>query len=403
MALTCSSCNINNLFDDDFKAHCKSPFHTFNLKRKVAGLGPISQEVWEEKKRAAEAAKSDGGESQNRAWLQKQAKYEKKKLKAGAKSARARVETPEEEAAEATAEPEPRPYVPEEPWTVKHCLFETKVFDSMEENLAYMGSKYSFFIPDREYVKDLDGLVLCLAEKVQKDFTCLFCNRIFRSMQACRAHMIDSGHTMIGTHSDTLLGEIGDYYDYSESHKELVAKLGVKPKAAAPADEDTTAESGEDEEGEWEECDSDASGEVLEVVECDDEDQFADVLERYGLQNAELLETGDLRLPNGKVACHRSVAYVYRQKFHTRADRSDIVDEKRRQLCLTGVRGATNGAGAVVALAVGARQVKRQNRQVLAIMRQQNKDWAKLGLVNSKGDIHGRNMPVKVNLYSWAK
>jgi len=290
---------------------------------------------------------------------------------------------------------------PAEPLTVKHCLFETKVFDSMEDNLAYMASKYSFFIPDREYVKDLDGLILCLGEKVQKDFTCLFCNRIFRSTQACRAHMIDSGHTMIGTHSDTLLGEIGDFYDYSESHKELVAKLGVKPKAAKD-EEDTTAES-EDEEGDWEECDSDASGEVPEVVECDDEDQFADVLERYGLQNAELLETGDLRLPNGKVACHRSVAYVYRQKFHSKADRSDIVDEKRRQLCLTGVRGATNGAGAVVALAIGARQVKRQNRQVLAIMRQQNKDWAKLGLVNSKGDIHGRNKPVKVNLYSWAK
>ena len=28
-------------------------------------------------------------------------------------------------------------------------------------------------------------------------------------MHACRAHMIDSGHTRIGTDSDTLLGEIG--------------------------------------------------------------------------------------------------------------------------------------------------------------------------------------------------
>merc|ERR1719265_2496718 len=101
MALTCSNCGIFDLNEDNFKEHCKTPFHTFNLKRKVAGLGPISLAVWEEKKRAAEAASSDGGESQNRAWLQKQAKYEKKKLKAGAKSARARVETPEEEAAEA--------------------------------------------------------------------------------------------------------------------------------------------------------------------------------------------------------------------------------------------------------------------------------------------------------------
>ena len=48
-------------------------------------------------------------------------------------------------------------------------------------------------------------------------------------------------------------------------------------------------------------------------------------------------------------------------------------------------------------------QVKRQNRQVLAILKDSSKQWVKLGMNNNKGDVHGRNKSVKVNLYSWAK
>jgi pre-60S factor REI1 len=419
---SCSTCGLVGLTDDEFKNHCKTPFHTFNLKRKVAGLKPVSLAVWEEKKAAAEAA-SDAASSapSNRAWLQKQAKYEKKKAAAKAKAAKAYAAPPvrsaypsaTEDAEDESPAPTEASPAPTEPWTVKHCLFDNKVFDSVDENLEYMASTYSLFIPDREYLKNREGLLQYLGEKVQQDFTCLFCNKIFGSMQACRSHMIDRGHTRIGTDSDTLLGEISPFYDYSESHKELVTKLGVRPGRRLPVtEEETTAESGEavsedEDEGEWEECDSDASGELLEVHECEDEDEFAEVLQRYGLERAELLPSGDLKLPNGNVACHRSVAYVYRQKFRpVRGDDRAIegrLQEKRRQLCLTGVRDGQGASVAALTLAVGARRVKQQNRQVLAILREQNKQWMNLGLVNSKGDRHGRNKPVKVNLYSWAK
>jgi pre-60S factor REI1 len=422
---TCSTCGLVGLTDDEFKTHCKTPFHTFNLKRKVAGLKPVSLAVWEEKKAAAEAA-SDGASSapSNRAWLQKQAKYEKKKAAAKAKAAKAHTAPPVRSAYPSAAaeddedeslERTDTSAAPAEPFTVKHCLFDNKVFDSMDENLEYMASTYSLFIPDREYLKDQEGLLLYLGEKVHQDFTCLFCNKIFGSMPACRSHMIDRGHTRIGTDSDTLLGEISPFYDFSESHKEIVTKLGVRPGRTLPVmEEETTAESGEDDkkvsddEGEWEECDSDASGELLEVHECEDEDEFAAVLQKYGLERAELLPSGDLRLPNGSVACHRSVAYVYRQKFRpvrgdTDRSQEGRLNEKRRQLCLTGVRDGQGASAAALTLAVGLRKVKEQNRQVLAILREQSKQYMKLGINASKGDRHGRNKPVKVNLYSWAK
>merc|ERR1719201_1575704 len=174
----------------------------------------------------------------------------------------------------------------------------------------------------------------------------------------------------------------------------------MKPGKMLPvAEEETTAESDEkvsDDEGEWEECDSDASGDLLEVHECEDEDEFAAVLQQYGLERAELLPSGDLRLPNGNVACHRSVAYVYRQKFRPVKGDTDRAQEarlqdKRRQLCLTGVRDGQGASAAALTLAVGLRKAKEQSKQ-----------YMKLGINASKGDRHGRNKPVKVNLYSWA-
>jgi len=379
--LKCTSCGCGGFDADGFKEHCKSAFHTFNLKRKVAGLGPITLEAWEKKKAAAEA------------------KEEVPKARRIKEAPRPKV-----------VEPEP---APEEVWTPYQCIFCPHVSDSVEQNVGHMSCAHSFFVPDREYVKDPLGLLAYLQEKVQKDRTCLFCNKIFRSMHACRAHMIDSGHTRIGTDSDTLLGEIGPFYDFSESHRELVTKLGMQPKgkALANADEESTDEgdtSGDlphlekEEDGDWEECSSDAS-DLVEVHECEDEDDFADLLEQYGLQRAELMPSGDLRLPNGNVACHRSVAYVYKQKFHhSRFDPPDRGVSKRQQLAL-GLRPASAAGGGALAVAFGTRQVKRQNRQVLAILKDSSKQWVKLGMNNNKGDVHGRNKSVKVNLYSWAK
>lgn len=364
--LRCTSCACEGFDADGFKEHCRTPFHTFNLKRKVAGLAPITEEAWALKKQAAEAAEPT-----------KPTKRDKR-------------EQPEPKG----VAPDP---TPEEMWGPLQCIFCPHTAASVEENVGHMSAAHSFFVPDREYVKDPLGLLTYLQEKVQKDRTCLFCNKIFRSMPACRAHMMDAGHTRIGTDSNALLGEIQPFYDFSESHRELITKLGVR-KALQPELEESTAEEST-EEKEWEDADSDAS-DLVEVHECEDEDEFAAVLEQYGLQRAELLSSGDLRLPSGAIACHRSVAYVYKQRWNHRSgdDRTGGI-AKRQQLAL----GHRATAGGALAVAFGTRQVKKHNRQVLAILKDQSKQWVKLGMNNNKGDIHGRNKAVKVNLYSWAK
>lgn len=47
----------------------------------------------------------------------------------------------------------------DEPLGVEQCLFCTHSSESLEANVAHMTSFHSFFIPDIEYLVDLDGLI----------------------------------------------------------------------------------------------------------------------------------------------------------------------------------------------------------------------------------------------------
>jgi pre-60S factor REI1 len=47
----------------------------------------------------------------------------------------------------------------DEPLGVEQCLFCTHSSESLEANVAHMTSSHSFFIPDIEYLVDLDGLI----------------------------------------------------------------------------------------------------------------------------------------------------------------------------------------------------------------------------------------------------
>jgi len=100
------------------------------------------------------------------------------------------------------------------------CLFCKSVLDSTEANVAHMSSNHSFFIPDLEFLIDLDGLLTYLGEKVGCGFICLWCNekgKAFHSVEAVQTHMKDKGHTKMFHEGDALL-EYSDFYDYRPSY-----------------------------------------------------------------------------------------------------------------------------------------------------------------------------------------
>jgi pre-60S factor REI1 len=110
--------------------------------------------------------------------------------------------------------------IEEVPLTLESCIFCTTVSSSFEENLKHMTNTHSFFVPDIEFIQDLEGLVGFLQSKVSEDYFCLLCNgkgRGFGRLDAVRKHMVDKGHCMIDS-SEQGCDEIAEFYDFSTSY-----------------------------------------------------------------------------------------------------------------------------------------------------------------------------------------
>lgn len=77
-----------------------------------------------------------------------------------------------------------------------------------------MAEEHSFFIPDMEYVCDLEGLLKFLGIKLGAYHVCLWCsNRVYRDLKSVQKHMVDKGHHKMKFENDTLL-EYADFYSY---------------------------------------------------------------------------------------------------------------------------------------------------------------------------------------------
>ena len=64
-----------------------------------------------------------------------------------------------------------------------------------------MKLKHSFFICDEDNCTDKEKLVNKLAQKVQKDLECIFCDyykhKTFKTFQDVQNHMVSLGHCMM--------------------------------------------------------------------------------------------------------------------------------------------------------------------------------------------------------------
>lgn len=108
----------------------------------------------------------------------------------------------------------------EVPIPVTSCLFCNQQSETLEANLAHMSSGHSFFIPDLEYVTDIEALLGYLGERVGQGHMCLWCGHLgrqFPSAEAVQKHMLDKGHCRMYHEGEVLL-EYCDFYDYSTSY-----------------------------------------------------------------------------------------------------------------------------------------------------------------------------------------
>lgn len=116
------------------------------------------------------------------------------------------------------------------------CIFCDNHSEDFVSNLKHMSIAHSFFIPDAEYCSDAEGLLVYLAEKVVRDFICIWCNekgRTFYSCRAVRRHMAEKGHCQM-LHEGAALAEYVDFYDYSSSYPDHDETKDIDAEIEAP-------------------------------------------------------------------------------------------------------------------------------------------------------------------------
>uniref|UniRef100_A0A0D9WTK3 C2H2-type domain-containing protein n=1 Tax=Leersia perrieri TaxID=77586 RepID=A0A0D9WTK3_9ORYZ len=283
--VTCNACNAG--FDDEEqqRLHYRSEWHRYNLKRKVAGVPGVTEALFLARQTAlAEGSNSDstpmlyscalcGKEYRSskahaqhlnsRLHLMK-ASQEPNASIAGITIVKPRPERVQRRGPSAVEEDEDEDE--EEEWVEvdpselestsemqvdedpsksdddmdefeeldpTFCFMCDLEHDTIENCMVHMHKKHGFFIPDSEYLKDPNGLLIYVGLKVKRDFICLYCNdrcQPFHSLEAVRKHMDAKGHCKLryGDGGDDEDADLEDFYDYSSSYadvegKELVA------------------------------------------------------------------------------------------------------------------------------------------------------------------------------------
>ena len=267
--VNCTACRVLLQTNEEARAHYKSDFHTYNLKRKHVGLEAVSLEKFQEKI------------VENRIL----AKEEVKEVKCECCN---QVFSSEKNLAKhLKARQDPSGLVKVDP--VVTCLFCNKASEGLELNLKHMAERHGFFVPDIEFIKSFEAFMTYLHSKVRELLMCLYCNNhqghSFRSLSSVQQHMRDKQHCFLNTEDGE---EFKEYYltETERSFEVLSSEDEIKLEHFVEL--------------------GSQSSETCSV-------SLLSSLHSSG--NSALNKFGELRLLNGKVAGNKEFARYYRQYF----------------------------------------------------------------------------------------
>ncbi|XP_052866277.1 cytoplasmic 60S subunit biogenesis factor ZNF622 [Anopheles cruzii] len=280
-SFTCLNCGVRFATADMQREHYKTHWHRYNLKRKLAELPPVTVEEFEKRltqqKSDDAAAQEDQSlyckacrkvfKSKNahdshldsrkhrenlKSFLEEKTddspstaadamegqteEVSVKSTRASTRAAQAEAEAEADEDMEDVDSDEWEDVEFENPIERNGCIFCPKQSEDLLSNIKHMSVAHSFFIPDAEYCVDLEGLLAYLAEKVCRDYICLWCNergRTFYSTDAVRHHMTEKGHCKM-LHEGAALAEYVEFYDYSASYPDHADGMDVDAELDAP-------------------------------------------------------------------------------------------------------------------------------------------------------------------------
>ncbi|KAJ3580257.1 hypothetical protein NPX13_g310 [Xylaria arbuscula] len=234
--------------------------------------------------------------------------------------------------------------------TLKSCLFCNYDSPTIPLNIVHMERIHGMFIPEKQYLVDVEGLITSLQERIREYNECLYCGKIKNTIPAVQTHMRDKGHCMIPFTTEEEQLMIGDFYDFrstysdgEESEDESVdddkpnggAKLGAKRPSKSVGengDEITEEEEGWETDSSASSCDS----EDLQSIPVDNSIRQFERLEKNPHHSSHdprhhhqkdgwhshahkhraiFYDDAELHLPSGRAVGHRSLAKYYRQNL----------------------------------------------------------------------------------------
>jgi pre-60S factor REI1 len=238
--------------------------------------------------------------------------------------------------------------------SLKRCLFCNFDSPSMELNASHMERIHGMFIPEKDYLVNLDGLLASLHEKIYEYHECLYCGKLKPSVFGLQTHMRDKGHCKIPFATEDEQLDIGEYYDFTSTYSDVEPETdseddlpgkkrsgGVKLGAKRPTK--TMNEDGDEEIGEGDGWETDSSESSLDsadltAVPLDQRTHQYEKLDKHPHHShsdprphhnkdgwhshahkhahAVFYSDYELHLPSGRTAGHRSLNKYYRQNLH---------------------------------------------------------------------------------------
>ncbi|KAF9203852.1 hypothetical protein BGZ49_005974 [Haplosporangium sp. Z 27] len=222
---TCLTCSIRLPSLETQQLHHKSDWHTYNLKRKMVNLPPVSADVFaqlvntsREQANPAEVPppecvpcgkkylsfQSYDNHLNSKKHKQTVSVYEKKQQQRQQKE-----NGLSEEDTDSKTSPITKEAVEQVDPSETVCLFCSHEATDATNNYEHMRTTHGFFLPSFERLIDLPGMLTYLAEKLLENHDCLWCTPSvfsqhlkpdqelhsgFSSLASVRRHMNDKGH-----------------------------------------------------------------------------------------------------------------------------------------------------------------------------------------------------------------
>ncbi|KAH8816071.1 C2H2 type zinc-finger-domain-containing protein [Xylogone sp. PMI_703] len=288
---------------------------------------------------------------------------------------------------------------------VTQCLFCNFSSPSVPLNVSHMERLHGMFIPEKNYLVDMDGLIRSLYQKIHEYHECLYCGKLKPSIFGLQTHMRDKGHCKIPFETEEEQLEIGEFYDFRSTYSDMEedseteeedskhsggAKLGARRAITTDDDEDM-------EEGDGWETDSSASSldsADLTAVPLDQHDHQYEKLKQHSHHShsdprphrnkdgfhshahkhahAVFYDEYELHLPSGRTAGHRSLNRYFKQNLHNHPSQAE-----REQLAIE----AADNSGSETDDRVARRDDRQRGR---ALMSRANGGLGMVGVSETK-------------------